>query len=424
MTQYNTIDIFAGCGGLTEGFKKAGVYNLVGAVEWEKAPTLNLINRLRTKWNYLDAEERVLRFDLQRTEELFRGWSGDSEYFAHDGLDKLAFGKEVDVIIGGPPCQAYSLAGRIRDKNGMKDDYRNYLFESYLKVVKKYKPKAFIFENVPGIFSAKPGGIPVTDLIRKEIEDAGYTIVEDLRKHALIDVTEYGIPQKRNRVIILALSKEYYINPNDVLLDFYDRILPSHKEPKKTVSDAIRDLPKLIPAEEDYKIDGKKYSHIKNNNSIPNHLPRYHSKRDIEIFRELALDIENKTYKYVSAESLKNLYTLKTGKFSNVHKYYVLKWDSQSNTIPAHLYKDGLRHIHPDSSQARSITVREAARLQTFDDDYEFISTPSENYKMIGNAVPPKLAEKLAAALSEILSPEYKVESKLSNNLFSFIESS
>nr|WP_307838369.1 DNA cytosine methyltransferase [Bacillus sp. TH23] len=92
-----------------------------------------------------------------------------------------------------------------------------------------------------------------------------------------------------------------------------------------------------------------------------------------------------------------------TGKNSNVHKYHVLRWDKPSNTIPAHLYKDGLRHIHPDSTQARTITVREAARLQTFDDDYEFISSAGDNYKMIGNAVPPKFSEKLAEAIEVLL---------------------
>ncbi|MFC3212220.1 DNA cytosine methyltransferase [Planomicrobium okeanokoites] len=420
MKKYNTIDIFAGCGGLTEGFKRTNSYNVIAAVEWEKAPAANLVKRLEGKWNYEDAEERVLRFDLQQTDELFNGWHDDEKYGSHRGLDYLVDNQEIDVIIGGPPCQAYSLAGRVRDKDGMINDYRNYLFESYLRVVKKYKPKAFIFENVPGMFSAKPGGKLVTDLIRAEIEDAGYVIVDDLKKHALIDVTEYGIPQKRNRVIILALSKDYYLNPQIVLHEFYESILPSYKERRQTVKDAIYDLPKLYPAVQDYKFEGKMYSHHINNNRVFNHQPRYHSKRDIEIFKELALDIENKIYKYASSESLKMLYTLKTGKSSNIHKYHVLKWDSPSNTIPAHLYKDGLRHIHPDSSQARSITVREAARLQTFDDDYEFISNIGDNYKMIGNAVPPKLAEKLAFALKEILSPVYQVKKTSSNDLLTF----
>ncbi|WP_243388021.1 DNA cytosine methyltransferase [Bacillus kexueae] len=408
MTKYNVIDLFAGCGGLSDGFKKTGMYNLLAAVEWEKAPATNLINRLETKWGIADARARVLVFDIQRTNELFSGWSDDKIYGSNQGLDKLIGDKKVDLIIGGPPCQAYSLAGRIRDENGMKDDYRNYLFESFIKVVKKYRPKAFVFENVQGMLSAKPGGIPVTKLIRKEFEEAGYIIVNDLKEHALIDFTEFGIPQKRNRVIILALRKSLFKYPEKVLFDFYHRVLPMYKEDKKsTVKDAIGDLPPLLPVDEEYKQNGRKYSHTPCEFKIPNHEPRYHSQRDIGIFKLLTEDIEQRTFNYISTEALKRLYTEKTGKTSNVHKYYVLRWNEQSNTIPAHLYKDGLRHIHPDSRQARSITVREAARLQTFDDDYEFISSTSDNYKMIGNAVPPKFSEKLALAIYKVLANGY-----------------
>ncbi|MBT2641913.1 DNA cytosine methyltransferase [Bacillus sp. ISL-41] len=408
MNKFNVIDIFAGCGGLSEGFKKTGIFNLLAAVEWEKAPAMNLVNRLKTKSGIENAEERVLIFDIQRTDELFYGWENDEKYGSNQGLNKLVGSENVDLIIGGPPCQAYSIAGRIRDEHGMKNDYRNYLFESYMKVVKKYKPKAFVFENVQGMLSAKPGDVPVTELIRKEIEEAGYIIVDDLKEHALIDFTEYGVPQKRSRVIILALNKSLFKQPEKVLLDFYHRVLPIYKEAnKRTVRDAIGDLPPLFPAEQDIKDKGRKYSHVLNKKNVSNHEPRFHSRRDIEIFTELTTDIEQGYFKYISTDALKKLYTERTGKTSNVHKYYVLRWDDQSNTIPAHLYKDGLRHIHPDSRQARSITVREAARLQTFDDDYEFISSAGENYKMIGNAVPPKFSKKLALAVAEILSPEY-----------------
>lgn len=123
----------------------------------------------------------------------------------------------------------------------------------------------------------------------------------------------------------------------------------------------------------------------------------------MHIFKELAWDIENKENKYNNIEALKKLYTERTGKESNIHKYNVLKWDKPSNTIPAHLKKDGLRHIHPDYLQARSITVREAARLQTFDDDFEFTGNASADYEMIGNAVPPKFSFKLANALYELI---------------------
>jgi DNA (cytosine-5)-methyltransferase 1 len=402
MVQYNLIDIFAGCGGLSEGFEKKTNYNLLAAVEWERPQVQNLINRLSDKWNVIDANRRVLRFDIQKTEELFQGWSDDPTYGSHEGLDSLLKDKPLDLIIGGPPCQAYSVAGRIRDGNGMREDYRNYLFESYLKIVRKYRPKLFVFENVPGILSAKPGGTPVTELIKSDIEKSGYEIIDNLKKYAQIDLSEYGVPQKRKRVIIIGLRKDIYPNAQQQLKEFYLNLLPKYKEPTKTVREAIGDLPKLLPLKEEIKVNGKKFSHSLSN-SIPNHLPRYHSKRDIKTFKILAEDLERGTCKYTSSESLKELYTQMTGKSSNVHKYHVLRWNKPSNTIPAHLYKDGLRHIHPDSSQARTITVREAARLQTFDDDYEFISSAGDNYKMIGNAVPPKFSGILAEALEALL---------------------
>lgn len=113
--------------------------------------------------------------------------------------------------------------------------------------------------------------------------------------------------------------------------------------------------------------------------------------------------IASEKKKYVSTAALKQLFTEITGRESNIHKYYVLRWDEQSNLIPAHLFKDGLRHIHPDGKQARSITAREAARLQGFPDDYEFIGTQADEYKMIGNAVPPIFSEKLAQAIYTVL---------------------
>ncbi len=399
---YTFIDLFAGCGGLSEGFHKADGFEFLAAVEWEKDPTQNLIHRLKTKWKESQANEKVLRFDIQRTQDLFSGWNDDAEYGSHVGLDKIVGNKTVDIILGGPPCQAYSLAGRAQDKNSMKDDYRNYLFESYIKVVDQYKPKIFVFENVIGLLSAKPKDIPVVDLIREEFDKHGYAIISDLKKYALQDLTLFGVPQKRNRVIIIGIRKDLCHDSEAILRTFYTDILNQYHEPLKTVDDAIGDLPKLFPVEP-YKVNGKKYSHTHGEVVVSNHDPRFHNPTDIGTFKLLAEDIESGIKKFTSTDELLKLYTERTGKTSAVHKYYVLRRDDASNTIPAHLYKDGLRHIHPDSTQARSITVREAARLQTFDDDYDFISSAGANYKMIGNAVPPYFSYKLALAISEFL---------------------
>ena len=402
----NSIELFAGCGGLLDGFEQSGKYNLLAAVEWEPAPCENLARRLADKWGMKDADQRVLRFDIQRTDELIDGWADDLEYGTCKGLDALVDGNCIDVIAGGPPCQAYSIAGRVRDENGMRDDYRNYLFESYLKVVKHYRPKAFLFENVPGILTARPGDGErfIIDIIREEFEKAGYVVLSDLSK-AVVDMTEYGVPQNRSRIIILGLSREEFGDKCEAMLDrYYNELLLAYRVEKKvTVREAIGDLPALYPLGHTERYNGKNIAHNLPDPWVDNHIARWQSDRDINIFRMLAEDVESGRNQYVSIDSLKKLYTEMTGKTSNVHKYHVIRWDEPSNLIPAHLYKDGLRHIHPDSKQARSITVREAARLQTFPDDYIFYGSNVVTFKMIGNAVPPLFAKKVALALSELL---------------------
>lgn len=404
--KFKSIDLFAGCGGLMDGFEQSGHYKTIAAVEWEKAPCRNLAIRLKSKWKYSDADQRVLRFDIQRTDELFYGWD-DEEYGKSEGLDKLIKAANgIDVIIGGPPCQAYSIAGRVRDENGMKDDYRNYLFESYLKVVDKYKPKAFVFENVPGILSAQPGDRPIIDIIQESFDKAGYHVLTDLR-NAIIDFTEYGVPQNRKRIIILGLRKDYFGEKKckELVEEFYKINLPKYKiKEKVTVEEAIGDLPKLYPLEEEMKYKGKRISHSLPEPFVANHVARWQSQRDIGIFKLLTKDIELGRNEYGTTKALKALYTKMTGKNSNVHKYHVIRWNQQSNLIPAHLFKDGLRHIHPDSQQLRTITVREAARLQTFEDDYIFDGSNMDTYKMIGNAVPPLFAKCLANAVNDMLS--------------------
>ena len=402
----NIIDLFAGCGGLSDGFEKTGKYNTLACVEWEREPCNTLIKRLQDKWGYKNAESIVLRFDIQRTQELFEGWCNDPSYDSSEGLDKLVGGEKIDLVIGGPPCQAYSIAGRIRDENGMHDDYRNYLFESYVKVVERYQPKAFVFENVPGMLSAKPGGISIIERITEAFQAIGYQIVKNLKEFAPIDCTQYNVPQQRKRVIIIGVSEKLIkADTETALQNFYQTYLPKYKAPQlKTVKDAIGDLEPLFPLGDTVNHNGKKISHKRiNGKTIENHDPRLHNDRDISTFRMLAEDIESGRKQYLTTESLKQLYFELTGRQSNIHKYHVLQWDKPSNTIPAHLYKDGLRHIHPDPKQARSITVREAARLQTFDDDFIFTGSMTDQYKMIGNAVPPRFAEAIGKAMLDFV---------------------
>jgi len=403
----NVIDLFAGCGGLTDGFLQTGQYNTLASVDWE-LPTVNTLKkRLINKWNYSSVDDKILHFDIQRTEELLNGYD-DERFGKSKGLTSIIGEQKVDVIVGGPPCQAYSIAGRVRDENGMQDDYRNFLFESYVKMVNHFKPSAFVFENVEGILSAKPGGISIIDRVRKAFDEIGYEITDNLKADALFDTSFYNVPQKRKRVIIFGVPKNDY--STNQIKSFYALMKERKTISPKCVKTAFENLPKIFPSKRN-----NKHSHEIKLNGVPlpkNHFPRMHSERDIEIFRLLAEDIKSGQNKYKSSKALIQLYKEKTGKDSKFHKYHVIREDKPSNTIPAHLYKDGLRHIHPDPNQARSITVREAGRIQTFDDDFEFLGSRGDQYKMIGNAVPPKFAKIIAETVSKILTKQ-----KLNNNV-------
>lgn len=417
------IDLFAGCGGLEDGFLQSGKFEDIAAVEWLQPQVKTLIHRLKTKWNIADAEDRVMCFDIQKEKELFHGWEDDSvapscellpngkksryrtgPYGKGLGLDHfINKAGGIDIIIGGPPCQAYSVAGRVRDENGMRDDYRNYLFEHYLNVVNRYKPMVFIFENVPGMLSAMPDGTPITKLITEGFTSIGYEIIEDLKKFAKIDASEYGVPQNRERLIILGIRKNICGNTQELLREFYSGILPQYKvKKKKTVEEAIGDLPALYPVITE-KTSPRRIGYTKPECNISWHRARHHSLRDVEIYGMLAEDIASGRNEYVDSKSLSNLYEERVGAKSPIHRYHVLRRDEPSTTIISHLDRDGNRFIHYDPKQSRDITPREAARLQSFDDDFDFIGNQTDTYIMIGNAVPPALAKCVALAVSKVM---------------------
>ncbi len=420
---YKMIDLFAGCGGLEDGFLQTGKYIDIAAVEWLQPQVKTLINRLETKWNIKDARERVMCFDIQREEELFGGWKDDSTapsreilpngkasryktgpYGDGKGLDHFVNDAGgIDIIIGGPPCQAYSVAGRVRDENGMRDDYRNYLFEHYLNVVKRYMPKVFVFENVPGLLSAMPDGTPIIDLIKHGFEGIGYELVDDIKKFAKVNASDYGVPQHRERLIILGIKKDVCDNPQDILHQFYTELLPKHKvKKKKTVKEAIGDLPKIYPIINDETIPSR-VGYTNPECKTTWHKARHHSLRDVEIYKMLADDIKSGRNNYADSKSLSDLYEEKVGAKSPIHRYHVLKSNEPSTTIISHLDRDGNRFIHYDPEQGRDITPREAARIQSFDDDFDFIGNQTDTYIMIGNAVPPILAKCVGLAVSEVL---------------------
>ena len=394
-------DLFSGAGGLLEGFMQSGLYEPKASVEWEYAPLETLRHRLKTKWNVKDANESAIWFDMQRENELYEGFE-DEKFGRSKGLDHfLADG--VDVIIGGPPCQAYSQAGRTKDEFGM-----NYLFEHYLNTVERYQPKLFVFENVPGMLSAMPDGTPIVELIKNDVQRKGYEIIDNIKDHALINISDYGVPQNRKRVILVGIRRDERTSEQcqDLLKRFYDEILTKYKSNKKiSVYEAIGDLPSLVPLEKPITIKGiGKQSHtLSELDNSWGHIARFQNERDINIFGILAEDLYSGQNKLQNADSLNEIYNKATGGNSKVHKYHVLRPNEPSTTITAHLHKDGLRFIHYDPKQKRTITVREAARLQSFPDDFEFLSTRGNQYKMIGNAVPPEFARRLSLAIAEFL---------------------
>jgi len=398
------IDLFSGAGGLSEGFLQTNEFDFVAHVEWEKPMVDTLRKNLISRWGYTEEEAKksVIRFDIQKVDELVSGnWSDEtkldyatenSEEIVKGGIDGQLNGKKVDIIIGGPPCQAYSIAGRYRDS--MKTDYRNYLFESFVKVVDHYRPKFFVFENVPGMLSAKPGDRLVVERIYEAFANIGYEIrkPEDMKK-SVYTAADFEVPQDRHRVIIFGVDKSLNVSVEEL----YKKLdLQKSDKPRLTVRDAIGHLPKILPLDEPYKKGNRNYSHqIITSDEITLHEARYHNKRDIQVFKKWISENMNA----LSNDKKVEFYNEISGKHSNNNNYRSLEWDKPSPTIVAHLYKDGLMFIHPDVEQLRSITIREAAILQSFPDNYEFVGSMAYCYKMIGNAVPVTFAKHIALAL-------------------------
>ena len=407
--KYRFIDLFAGCGGLSEGFLQTEKFEGQAHVEWESPMVNTLRQRLVDKWHHSveDAQKRVIKFDVQKTDELIYGnWSDETRSLYEKenhpsivakGLKGLV-GDSVDLIIGGPPCQAYSIAGRAQSPTGMKFDYRNYLFESFVKIVDAFKPKAFVFENVPGLLSACPGDKPVRNRIFEAFKAIGYDIrTPEKLKYSVYCAEDFDVPQKRNRVIIIGTQHGSGLDVED----FYQS-LSSHKskKPHKTVMDAIGGMPKLFPKDKIVRVGRNNVSHEQRfGEQIDLHIPRYHGERDQRLFTEWLANNMN-TF---SQQEKKDLYTRVTGHTSNHIKYRNLEWDKPSPTIVAHLHKDGYMFIHPDIEQLRTITIREAALLQSFPIDYKFVASNPYCYKMIGNAVPVLFAKTIAESMYEVL---------------------
>jgi DNA (cytosine-5)-methyltransferase 1 len=410
--------MFAGAGGLSEGFFRHN-FNFISHIEMNPFAALTLetrsiyhglkkcnrediytdyfqnISEKSARQRFIKQWESLEGRDINViTEEI----SNSSENSIINGVDtrlKEHNNENVDVIIGGPPCQAYSLIGRGRDPEGMKNDPRNTLYLHYLKFLKKLSPEIFVFENVPGIKTARNGEI-FTDFQNRATK-LGYTV-----KSQELNALDFGVLQDRKRVIIIGWK-------NDHDLDY-----PSFEinRAEHNIWDLLEDLPSLKPGEGTnglQKYKKKKPSQYLRESGIRNgehallhHEARKHNDRDRKIYRK-AIKLWNTERKRLSYDNLPaNLRTHKNIT-SFLDRFKVVDGDYYSHSIVAHLSKDGHHFIHPDYKQARSITVREAARIQSFPDNYIFEGPRTAQYVQIGNAVPPLMAEGIAKKIEEML---------------------
>lgn len=397
--KYTFIDLFSGCGGLSEGFYRMG-FTALAHVEINHWACETLRKRM-AYYGYSNIEREVIEKDITSADIL-------------TDIDNAVAGRSVDVIIGGPPCQAYSTAGRVRDAKGMASDPRNFLFESYVKILEHFRPKFFVFENVTGLLSARVNGKPIMPSIMSALGNS-YKLIND--PNILVHNTaDYGVPQIRKRVIIMGVRKD--ITTKEAM-DLYNGVVKTHWNPetdlverkglKKFVSvkDAIGDLPSVEPGEDastnsyDYPCNNAFLKRIGKAGVYPlmDHIARKHNALDRERF---AIMINN----HWSFGQLRKEMPQYEHEHARVfdNSYVVQWWDLPSKTILAHIHKDGFQFIHPDGNQARSFTVREAARIQSFPDDFEFAGSRGEKYKQIGNAVPPLFAEALAKSIKKNLS--------------------
>lgn len=392
--KYTFIDLFAGCGGLSEGFYRKR-FEALAHVEIDKYACETLRRRMMY-YGYADADKKVIEHDIT----------------ADDIIDRIneAIGKkQVDIIIGGPPCQAYSTAGRVRDSKGMEKDPRNFLFESYVKILEYYQPKFFVFENVTGLFTAKVNG---ESIFKKVLNALGkmYEVLDD-PGILLHNSADFGVPQIRKRVIIMGVRRD--IDQVSVR-DLYNSVIKTHWSPDTpegerrgrskyiTVEQAIGDLPAVEPGNDasmeafNYPCNNTFLKRIGKPGVHPlmDHIARNHNSVDRERFTYM---IRNHWTFGQLRRTMPQYEHEHARVFDN--SYVVQWWDLPSKTIIAHIHKDGFQFIHPDEAQARTLTVREAARIQSFPDDFEFAGSRGEKYKQIGNAVPPLFAEALAKAI-------------------------
>lgn len=487
------IDVFAGPGGLNEGFSRLGedqrdpVFTTVGSFEMESSAIATL--RLRGAYRELLRSEapvpdayydfirgsttverlledgRVRRAFKSASEHVHQVELGAPDDDSHTQIERALLeagagsGTDSWALIGGPPCQAYSLAGRSRRANDetFATDKKHFLYREYLAIIEKFRPSVFVMENVKGLLSSRHDGTNMFERIKRDLElDGAYSLfslvsdrhTEELTPSDFIIRSElYGVPQKRHRVILLGVRK-------DVLVDGRrPRTLVTSS--LVSVGDALAGMPALrsgiSPARLDNDTDwyairrelstrfspndfdfatrptltrgGKSLTRTGNPTGelgkwlldgrleeVIQHHSRAHMKSDLEryFFAARHAATHNSSPKLKDFDEVGLLPKHKNAAVEDApfnDRFRVQRSSDPSSTVVSHIAKDGHYYIHPDPSQMRSLTVREAARLQTFPDNYFFCGTRTQQYHQVGNAVPPLLATKIAGVVRDLLMP-------------------
>ena len=400
------LDLFAGAGGFSEGFMRAGC-EIIGHIEMDKKACSTLITRMiyhallkkgrigeykRYILGKITREALIDKYGLQKERDsVIRAKVGKDNYkeLIRQIKERLN-GQKLDIIVGGPPCQAYSYVGRARDDKKMRRDERNFLYRYYVEFLKAFRPKIFVFENVPGLETAGKGKY-LRDM-RRMMKLVGYDT-----DYKILNAADFGVPQNRKRIILVGWSKTS--KPNG-----YPDFPATERE--YVVKDFLAGLPKVQAG------TGRRVEKFSKRNMLLEKLgilnPRFgilmdqvarpNTRQDLEIYRRAVLAKrkgENIKYNHLP-ERLKT----HNNEDGFLDRFKVIDTNIRgSHTIVAHIAKDGHFYIHPDIKQNRSLTVREAARLQTFPDDYKFDGERGPQFKQIGNAVPPMLSEIIAREL-------------------------
>jgi DNA (cytosine-5)-methyltransferase 1 len=382
---HNFIDLFSGAGGMSLGFENAG-FKCVGSIDVFEAAC---------KTHELNFPDSVtVHQDITKV--------------SPEEFHKLINYKDVNIIIGGPPCPTFSTIGHAKIQSlgkNVYDDKRNKLFIEYLKYVEYFQPEFFVIENVPNFMTKYNGEIFNSARNLIESLDGNYKVIEPVN---ILNAANYGVPQNRKRMILVGCKSNYNFSYPEVT---HSDVIPEDFQIKNTLKpivnlyDAISDLPNIT---DDWHVDEVEYSRntrlsdyqklmrTRSNKSVRNNRCRLTNERAKKVFVHME---QGSKYMDLKPE-IRQILPFREDIFFDRLKR--LNYKKPSWTVIAHIGMDGYMYIHP--TETRTLSVREAARIQSFPDNFIFVGNMQNSYVQVGNAVPPILAEAVAKSIMKSLS--------------------